>query len=200
MHKLIVTIIASLMTTSVLASSAIDCTDADPGYVSDRYIDQNDGTVQDKLTGLIWQRCEFGTTWNSVTDSCDGNPLYLNWPDALTQIVTFDNNESAAGKTNDWRMPNIKELSSIVDLHCANMAIDESVFFDTGTTYWTSTPYVSSTIGIAQYTDGIVSGYNDENGAWSVNFTSGVEQGEPIYSSKRLVRLVRGFSQPPSSQ
>jgi len=203
MRKLFLALISILLTPAVLASSLTDCSDAIPGNATNRYVDQNDGTVQDRITGLIWQRCEFGTTWNASTYSCDGSPTYLNWVDALNQIVTFNSDELAAGRAYDWRMPNIKELSSIVNLQCAYMAIDNNAFPNAGTTYWTSTPYVSSTVEFVQYADAnktIISGYNDENGAWSVNFATGREQGDAIYSTTLLVRLVRGSSQPPATQ
>jgi len=63
------------------------------------FIDNNDGTISDKATGLMW----------SQNDSNDG----MNWQDALAW-VQIKNNENYLGH-NDWRLPNAKELQSIVD-------------------------------------------------------------------------------------
>lgn len=59
-----------------------------------QYVDNGDGTITDKVTGLIWEKAT----------------NYLTWAEA----------EAAAAKANtggysDWRIPTIKELYSLVD-------------------------------------------------------------------------------------
>lgn len=44
----------------------------------------NDSEVHDKLTGLVWQRCVVGKTWNGTT--CSGAPRRLYWSE-LQQVV-----------------------------------------------------------------------------------------------------------------
>ncbi|MCG8698951.1 MAG: DUF1566 domain-containing protein [Bacteroidales bacterium] len=56
----------------------------------------NDGTISDLATGLMWQQADDGTA--------------RNWEEALAYAVNLD----LAGY-DDWRLPNIKELQSIVD-------------------------------------------------------------------------------------
>jgi len=67
-----------------------------PSYGKNQFVDNNDGTVTDLATGLMWQK----------TDSQQG----LNWKNALQ----YSKDLTLAGH-DDWRLPNAKELQSIVD-------------------------------------------------------------------------------------
>lgn len=91
----------------------------------------NGGEVKDKQTGLIWQRCSLGQTWNGT--SCIGTATQHNWKDALNKSKTVGTG---------YRLPNIKELKSIVERQCINPAINLQVFPNTQTNdYWSSSPY-----------------------------------------------------------
>jgi len=65
-------------------------------YGKNSFVDNNNGTITDNATGLMWQK----------GDSKKG----MNWKDSLlySQDVTL-------GGYDDWRLPNAKELQSIVD-------------------------------------------------------------------------------------
>lgn len=65
-------------------------------YAINQFIDNRDGTVTDLATGLMWQK----------KDSSIG----MNWKDALSYAKNL-----SVGYFNDWRLPNAKELQSIVD-------------------------------------------------------------------------------------
>gem|GEM_PF-344371 len=65
-------------------------------YGKNNFIDNGDGTITDNATGLIWQKA----------DSNKG----LNWEDALQYAENL-----SLGGHDDWRLPNAKELQSIVD-------------------------------------------------------------------------------------
>jgi len=65
-------------------------------YGTNNFIDNGDGTITDQSTGLMWQK----------EDSAEG----VFWEDALE----YSENLELAGYT-DWRLPNAKELQSIVD-------------------------------------------------------------------------------------
>lgn len=67
-----------------------------PYYGKNSFKDRKDGTVEDKGTGLIWQK--------------NDSEKRLNWEQALG----YCENLSLGGR-NDWRLPNAKELQSIVD-------------------------------------------------------------------------------------
>jgi hypothetical protein len=95
--------------------------------VDDHYVDNNDGTVTDTYTGLMWQQ---ETPDNLMT-----------WEQALS----YCENLSLAGYT-DWRLPTIKEQRSIVDYSRYKPAINLAYFPDTNTSfYWSSTTYAGST-------------------------------------------------------
>ncbi len=86
-----------------------------------RFTDNGDGTVTDKTTGLQWQRCSQGQAWSSGT--CTGTATAHTWQAALQLAEAA----SYAGKS-DWRLPNIKELASIVEQACNYPSIDLAVF------------------------------------------------------------------------
>ncbi|MBN1522963.1 MAG: DUF1566 domain-containing protein [Spirochaetales bacterium] len=67
-----------------------------PDYGKNSFTDNNDGTVTDHATGLMWQKADSGKG--------------MDWEHALAYAETL----SAAGH-NDWRLPSAKELQSIVD-------------------------------------------------------------------------------------
>ncbi len=67
-----------------------------PKYGLNNFKDNNDGTISDLATGLMWQK----------SDSCSGK----SWQKALN----YAENLELAGYS-DWRLPNAKELQSIVD-------------------------------------------------------------------------------------
>ena len=68
------------------------CCRGNPQYGKNDFHDNSDGTITDRATGLAWQK----------NDSGQG----LNWEQALAY---------AANLKGGWRLPNAKELQSIVD-------------------------------------------------------------------------------------
>ena len=96
-------------------------------------VDNNNGTVSDPKTGLVWKKCSVGQSYNSSSNSCDGTATTFTWQAALQQADS------------DWRVPNIKELSSIVEFSCFRPAINEEVFSATPfRVYWSSSPFASN--------------------------------------------------------
>lgn len=92
-------------------------------YGVNNFLANADGTVTDQATGLMWQQEDDGNTYN--------------WKEALA----YASNSELAGYT-DWRLPNTKELQSIVDYDKTTFpAIDESFFSCTNddSWFWTST-------------------------------------------------------------
>jgi hypothetical protein len=76
--------------------------------------------VIDSVTGLVWQGCTAGLSGRD----CDGGAVLVRyWADWLGYCEGL----SWAGKT-DWRLPNWKELRSIVDTRQSNPAIDAAAF------------------------------------------------------------------------
>lgn len=94
-------------------------------------------TVVDRTTGLMWTRCFAGVSG----ESCDsGEAKLMSWPAAL-QYATKMNQESFLGYRN-WRVPNIKELTSIAEVQCANPALNPALFpAAPPLKVWSSSPY-----------------------------------------------------------
>ena len=111
-------------------------------YGVNDFVDNSDGTVTDSATGLMWAQDDSGSG--------------MNWEDALAWVQQM-NDENYLGYS-DWRLPNAKEMQSIVDYSRApdatgSAAIDP-VFSITPITneggqldypwFWTSTTHVKA--------------------------------------------------------
>lgn len=112
--------------------------------------------------------CALGQNWDGA--GCTGNAQITTWAGALQAA------ESAgfAGHS-DWRLPDIKELGSIVDLACYDPAINATVFPNTPSNwFWSASPYAGSV-----------------SSAWYVHFFNG-HDGFGSLTGYPRVRLVRG--------
>ena len=110
-------------------------------YSDDRYTDNGDGTISDSQTGLMWSKCSYGQTYNGGNTNADGliceGSAFGNWQQAFAWAA-----DSTDHGYNDWRLPNVKELGSIVDFGSAKPAINQSIFPNTTSgAYWSSTPF-----------------------------------------------------------
>ncbi len=81
------------------------------------YTDNGDGTVTDPTTGLMWMRCAMGQIWNGTTCTGAANTFTFDQANALTGTTTF-------ASQGDWRVPNIRELQTIVDRSVSNPAMN----------------------------------------------------------------------------
>jgi hypothetical protein len=132
-----------------------------------RFTYSTDGSeVSDAKTGLVWQRCTVGQSWSGST--CTGTPSQYSHEAALA----YTKNQVG------WRLPNVKELSSLLDRSVIGPSIDLVAFPATPARYgyWSASPLSPGTTGT--------------NAAWSVDFSSG----EVFYDNRTgiyLVRLVR---------
>jgi hypothetical protein len=80
--------------------------------VAASYTDNGDGTVSDNVSGLMWEKLADD---GSIHDK---DTLYT-WANAFSSKIAGLNALSFAGY-NDWRLPNIKELQSIINFGVAN--------------------------------------------------------------------------------
>ncbi|MCP1673675.1 hypothetical protein J2T57_000774 [Natronocella acetinitrilica] len=131
-----------------------------------------DGTVTQNEAGLMWRQCSLGQTFSN--DSCTGSPTAINWQDALNAA-----DQSSFADHDDWRVPNLKELSGIIEFRCREPAINLEIFPNTPPSgspdYWTSTP-------LSVFSSSI----------WRVLFRDGaISTGSSTTASGRAVRLVR---------
>lgn len=140
----------------------------------------NNGTVTHKPTGLMWKVCSEGQTWNSSDGSCTGTITTHNWQEALEIPSALNAGVGFASQT-DWRLPNVKELMSIVELSCYGPAINKTIFNNTPSEYspgyspiyWSSSPHADYSYF-----------------AWGVGFDYGYD-GFSDRSDYGHVRLVR---------
>ena len=116
--------------------------------------------IQDNMTGLIW---EFKTEDQSIHDQYKT----YEWNDAQ-QTVIDTMNDLGYGGFSHWRLPEILELISIINLNYYNPVMDP-IFNGTASFYWSSVP--------TSNTDGI----------WGVNFFSGIVN----YSPEIILKSVR---------
>ena len=105
------------------------------------FVDHGDGTVTHLPTGLMWKRCAEGLSGPQCTGSSigPGHADGFSW----TQALAAAESSTFAGYS-DWRLPNVKELASIIETCGYQRAINASVFPGTpfaagGSVFWTST-------------------------------------------------------------
>jgi hypothetical protein len=131
------------------------------------FTDNLNGTVTHNLTGLMWKQCAEGLSGASCAT---GSATTLTWANALAQA----RDSNFAGHT-DWRLPNIKELESIVESCGYSPSINTTLFPATpASDFWSGSSYVPG-----------------PSGAWFVGFgNGGTNAGNKAVSP--YVRLVRG--------
>ena len=131
-------------------------------YAAGSYTDNGDGTVTDTSTGLMWQQA--------------GSANYMDWEHALAYCEGLN-----LGGYTDWRLPNEKELRSLVDYSRYNPAINTTYFPNTVTVssfYWSSTTYASN----ADYAWGVYFHYGyhshyDKSDSYDVRAVRGGQSG-----------------------
>ena len=162
-------LLSSLLAVLPLVANAQTC---QPGSIpattpTSQFTDNSDGTVTDNKTGLMWKKCAEGQ--DMLT--CSGSSMNFNWQAALQHAQ--DMNGGTTGNNlayNDWRVPNIKELASIMEEQCYYPAINAAVFPNTPTVwFWSASSDASSGYrarGIDFYRgNGNVLGYKDYGGS-----------------------------------
>ena len=128
---------------------------------SDRILDHlvinGDDTITDTSTGLLWQRAT-----SVETNTWEGA---LSYADNLT-LAGYD----------DWRLPNAREIQSIVNYAMYSPAIDTAFFPDTNMSmYWSGSSHGSDLLN-----------------AWSVYFAHGYMYNHIGKDNFLYVRCVRG--------
>jgi len=113
----------------------VRCVRGNPAYGKNRFVDNADGTIRDRATGLTWQKTDGGKT--------------MDWKHALAYAENLD----LAGH-DDWRLPDVKELQSIVDYSRAPdaddakrraAAIDPKFdLTETESWFWSSTTHIEN--------------------------------------------------------
>ncbi len=130
------------------------------------YTNRGDGTIYDSRTNLLWTQCSMDNTGTGTlldyTASCTGATGSRQWVNALSDCEAL----SLAGRT-DWRLPSIRELSSLLsDSTTTSPLIDSSFFPNTsGAEYWSSTSSILSITSArhVSFGNGVLSGSGKAN-------------------------------------
>ena len=139
-----------------------------------RFTASGDGTVTDAVTGLVWLKdagCLPPATWSA----------------AITEVAGLASGAcglSDGSKAGDWRLPNLNELESLVDVSASHPALTPGHPFVNVSTgiYWSSTSYFGGQIGSPN--------------AWAIRMDDGRYINDGILNSKtaasNAVWAVRG--------
>jgi hypothetical protein len=135
------------------AHGLIDCTNSGQdgetqigaAWPVPRFTDNSNGTVTDHLTGLIWLQDALCPALNPPP--ANGAPQGgRNWTGALTAANTLQSGQcglSDGSVAGTWRLPNVNEMESLVDLSQANPPLPANNHFLRFPLdypiYWTST-------------------------------------------------------------
>jgi hypothetical protein len=151
-----------------------------------RFTDNSNGTIRDNLTGLLW-----------LKDAHCGNNSNT-WQGALDFVAAINAGTQNCGDIsnggthqNDWRLPNVRELHSLVDYGTSNPALTKDFqaypvngypFLNfSALSYWSSTTHVANTLN-----------------AWTVDFNEGyvgnstTQAGRFVKTDTNNVIAVRG--------
>jgi len=150
------------------------------------FADNGDGTITDNATGLTWEKL-------SKDDSIHDKDRFFTWANAFAVKIAELNADRFAGH-NDWRLPNLFELETLLNIDAAKIGPDTFDEFDqncsaictvlscsciewsASSLYWSSSTYQKNKLL-----------------AWGVNFNDGiVRAADKGTGSAHHVRAVRG--------
>lgn len=139
-------------------------------FEASRFVDNADGTLTDLVTGLMWKRCPEGL---SGPDCSQGAASKKVWGVAMKTA-----RDSTYAGYDDWRLPNMKEMQTLVDVARDNPAQDQSVFPNPNLVlnYWTSS---------------LVKKQSPVTQSWRVNFQYGLSEVKVRTQSLNAQWLVR---------
>jgi RHS repeat-associated protein len=163
-------VLVTLLALSVQTVQAVTCQNNLPASNPDTayIVHAGNGTATDSRTGLMWKVCAEGQSWSGGT--CVNSATAHTWAAALA----LAEGATDAGY-NDWRLPNLKELRSLVEECRVGPSINDTVFPATPSSiFWSGSPYVDSVYG-----------------AWGVGFSDGYAYGNNR-NDAGSIRLVRG--------
>jgi hypothetical protein len=92
-------------------------------WPASRFTENGDGTVTDNLTGLVWSKHANAPSRalpNTPLNNCPNAETDMLWLEALDFITCLNANRHAG--FSDWRLPNVNELESMVNLGAADSA------------------------------------------------------------------------------
>ncbi len=164
-------VLAAVLCTAAAVAHAQNCVSSIPQANPDGvYIQSGDGTVTDTRTGLMWKQCLEGYEGDQC--ATPNGTAAFSWQGALDHAVQH----TFAGHA-DWRVPDIKELRSLVEECKVTPAINNGVF--KGSLYemaWSGSPHAGA----------------GSDMAWAIYFYTGFSMKKNRTTDSIAVRLVRG--------
>ena len=177
MKRPLLTPLAAALCLVGMAAHATDCQNNIPATNPDAiYTVHSDGTVTDNRTGLMWKQCLEG---QDSGNNCAGSGTYMDWATALSHAETH----TFAGHS-DWRLPDSKELESLVEYCRKSPAINREIFLNAlSSDVWSGSPNAGNS-----------------NDAWYVNFYYGSAglNDRSLANHVRLVRAGQSFAPLPA--
>lgn len=152
-----------------------------------RFTDNGNGTIADNLTTLIWLKDANCPAASRIWTTALNDVGELNSAGTMNGNNCGDTSNAGSNQT-DWRLPNIRELFSLVDFAFLNPAISNAAGtgngsgsdpfsnFQTTSLYWSST----TTAGFSSFARGVDFDFGNVNGV--------------VKSSVLFVIAVRGGS------
>jgi len=173
-----------------------------------RFVDNGDGTITDKKTGLIWEKKSSDGSVHDVSNqyqcsssgSAPDGSAFTSFLADLNFCTSADGSAVSGGFAGhcDWRLPQIDELATIIDANAAGCG--QSPFppcvdpaFNTGCTAGCTVTTCSCTEASVYYWSATTDS-NNVLGAWIADFLHGVVTQFNGKTAGDFVRAVRGGS------
>tara|TARA_R110001583_G_scaffold69544_2_gene197109 strand:- start:29407 stop:30489 length:1083 start_codon:yes stop_codon:yes gene_type:complete len=161
-----------------LAAAQVCNTDGAKTMPSERYVVFGDKYyVRDRVTGLEWTRCAIGQSWNNEKNECQEITKkqvksWFSYDSAVAEVKRY----RLLTNNNNWRLPTINELLTIVEHRCQSPAINVDVFPNAPSwRFWSASSMV-----------------NNEYYAWVTDFDDGSAETILKSVSSHYIRLVKG--------
>ncbi|MBV8471741.1 MAG: DUF1566 domain-containing protein [Burkholderiaceae bacterium] len=145
-------------------------------WPAQRFADNQDGTITDRLTGLVWLK----------NAGCLAPDVWANAVAMVQQLASGACGLSDGSMAGQWRLPNVVELESLVDVSASSPALTVGHPFSkvSAGLYWTSTAYFG--------------GQEGTTNAWVVRMGDGSYVNDStsnlMATSKNAIWAVRGGS------
>jgi hypothetical protein len=128
-----------------------------------RFIVNGNGTITDRLTGLMWEQAQSGTS--------------ATWTAAFERVNTL--NTTKMGGYSDWRLPNMNELFSLINygqIGLSWLMLQGFIGLGVNKTYWSSTSKNTDQAWGKLLENGIIGGNAEDK--TNQNYVIGVRGGQ----------------------
>jgi hypothetical protein len=144
------------------------------------YVDNGDGTITDLNTHLMWEK-------KSADGSIHDWGNFYTWADAFSTFIGGLNAGGGFAGHTDWRLPNVKELQSIINFQNYDPAVSPA--FNNCALYCTVTTCSCTNSG---YYWSSTTDWHYRDYAWYVDFMAGSVHYDGGKGVSFIVRAVRG--------